>query len=151
MCCYCHQSPCGGEAAKFLGSLNRFAALTQLQITTSLYNLLKCIHSTEEVYFPVLLLFPSPFHFEHLIFFFRKYVLSNPGITFFVKSVWMWCIWDPVSSKSSTHVRREEGDKQSRSGFHILVVYNDYMERYHLPSLVRTATTSSSVENIPIP
>lgn len=58
-------------------------------------------------------------------------------------------MWDPASSKSSIHVvLREEGDEQSRSGFQILVVNNDYMQGHHLPSVLTTATTSSSVENI---
>lgn len=80
------------------------------------------------------------------MFSFRKYVLGNASFMVFVKSVWKWRIWDPASSKSSVHVvLREEGDEQSRCGFQTLVLYNDYI---HLPSILITATTSSSVENI---
>lgn len=63
------------------------------------------------------------------MFFFRKYVLDNASFMIVVKSVWKWCIWDPASSKSSVHVvLREEGDEQSRRGFQILVLYNDYID-----------------------
>lgn len=59
-------------------------------------------------------------------------------------------IWDSASSNSSTHVTlREEGGKQSISGFQTLVVYNNnYMEGYHWPSILTTATTYSSIEII---
>lgn len=89
MRCFGHASPWGGEVGKFGGTLidHRFAALTQLE-TQCFYNLLKCIHLTIIVYFLyVLLLFLSPFHFGHLLFSFRKYVLDNPSLMVFVKSL----------------------------------------------------------------
>lgn len=123
---------------------DRFAALTQHKITGSFYSLRKCINLTIKIYLAyVLLLFPSAFHFAPMIFFFRNYVLDKPSPLFSVKiSVCIWCIWDPASSKSSTHaVLREEGGKQSISSFQILVFCNNYMERYHWPSVLPTATT----------
>lgn len=81
------------------------------------------------------------------ILLFRKYVLDNPSLMVLVKSLYILHLGSS-NSKSSTHiVLREEGSKQSISGFQILVVYN-YMKRYHLPSVLTTATTYSSVENI---
>lgn len=87
MCCYPHESPWGGELGKFLGNPNRLqtCSFNSAQDHKEILHILKCINLTSEIYFPYfLLLFPSPFHFEHLIFSFRKYVLDYPGLMFFV-------------------------------------------------------------------
>ena len=84
---------------------SRFAALTQRKMTRSFYSPHTCINLTMQIHFPcVLLPFPSPFHFVHLIFFFRKYVLDDPSLTFFVKSLSGYDAYGIQQAQSLLHV-----------------------------------------------